>query len=165
VDDRQLANVMAELKQVPGARLFKERNGRAARPLTAEDLNQYLREASGEDITAKDFRTFHASARALEFLCATGPAGSAHARRRCLAAVARHVAGLLSNTASVARSSYIHPEVVDRFEDGSLDPALLRGKCRQGLDGAETALMRMLDAIEQAVKKNGARNGAPSRKP
>ena len=162
--DPQLAGVMAELKQVPGSRLFKERNGRSMRPITAEDLNEYLREASGEDITAKDFRTFQASARALELLCTNGPATSAQERRRCLAAVARQVAGLLSNTASVARSSYIHHEVLDRFEDGNLDARLLRPKWRHGLDAAETALMRLLDSIEQtAGKDDGARNGAPSK--
>ena len=160
--DPHLARVMAELKQVPGARLFKERNGRGTRPVTAEDLNEYLREVSGEDITAKDFRTFQASARALELLCAAGPASSARERRGCLAAVARQVGGLLNNTASVARSSYIHPAVLDRFGDGRLDAVLLRPKWRQGLSAAETALMRMLEGIEQA--SDGARrNGAPSK--
>lgn len=162
--DPDLARVMAELKQVRGERLFKERNGSGVRPITAEDLNEYLREASGEDITAKDFRTFRASARALELLCSSGPAASATERRRCLAAAARQVAGLLSNTASVARASYIHPQVIERFEDGQLDPALLRPKWRHGLDGAETALMRMIEEIERAARKaDGARNGAPSK--
>jgi len=155
--DAELARIMAELKQVPGARLFKERNGRGLRPITAEDLNEYLREASGEDITAKDFRTFRASARALELLCTAGPATTARARRRCLAAVARQIGGLLSNTPSVARSSYIHPEVIDRFEDGTLDAALLRPKWRHGLDAAETALMRMIEDVDKA---SGPGNGS-----
>jgi DNA topoisomerase I len=163
--DEQLARVLAELKQVRGPRLFKERNGRGMRPLTAEDLNEYLREASGEDITAKDFRTFLASARALELLCTTAPATTSRERRRCLAAVARQVGELLNNTPTVARSSYIHPEVLDRFEDGRLDPALLRPRRRQGLDAAESALMRLIEDVEQALEqKNGARrSGAPSK--
>jgi DNA topoisomerase I len=154
VVDRRLARVVAKLKEVPGARLFKERNGRGVRPLTAEDLNAYLREVSGQDITAKDFRTFQASARALELLCALGAADSARQRRRCIAAVAREVAFLLSNTAAVARSSYIHSTVLDRFEAGRLDPALLRPRWRHGLDGAETALMRMLDGIESSGRSD-----------
>jgi DNA topoisomerase I len=162
--DKQLARVLAKLKQVRGPRLFKERNGRGSRPLTAEDLNDYLREASGEDITAKDFRTFLASARALELLCSADPATTARERRRCLAGVSRQVGDVLNNTPTVARSSYIHPEVLERFEDGLLDPALLRPKRRQGLDAAESALMRLIENVEQALeKKNGARNGAPSR--
>ena len=158
ITDPRLARIMAELKQVPGARLFKERNGRAIRPVTAEDLNAYLREASGEDITAKDFRTFRASAAALELLCVAGPAATAHARRKCIAAVSRQIGNLLSNTPNVARSSYIHPVVLDRFEDGNLDVALLRPKWRQGLDAAETALMRMIEDVDRA---SGAANGGP----
>ena len=158
IADARLARIMAELKQVPGARLFKERDGRVIRPVTAEDLNAYLREVSGEDITAKDFRTFRASARALELLCVTGPTATAHARRKCIAAVSRQVGNLLSNTPSVARASYIHPLVLDRFEDGNLDVALLRPKWRHGLDAAETALMRMIEDVDRA---SGAANGKP----
>jgi DNA topoisomerase I len=166
--DEQLAHVLAELKKVRGPRLFKERNGDGLRPLTAEDLNEYLREASGEDITAKDFRTFLASARALELLCTADPATTARERRRCLAAVARQVGEMLNNTPTVARSSYIHPEVLERFEDGLLNRALLRPKRRKGLDAAESALMRLIENVEQALekerkRKSGARNGAPSR--
>jgi DNA topoisomerase I len=162
--DKQLARVLADLKKVRGPRLFKERNGHGLRPLTAEDLNEYLREASGEDITAKDFRTFLASARALELFCTADPATTARERRRCLAAVSRQVGDVLNNTATVARSSYIHPEVLERFEDGLLDPGLLRPKRRQGLDAAESALMRLIEDVEQALeKKNGARSGAPSK--
>jgi DNA topoisomerase I len=164
--DEQLARVLAELKKVRGPRLFKERNGHGLRSLTAEDLNEYLREASGEDISAKDFRTFLASARALELLCTTAPATTARERRRCLATVSKQVGDVLNNTPTVARSSYIHPEVLERFEDGLLDPALLRRKRRQGLDAAESALMRLIEDVEQALekkKKNGARrSGAPS---
>jgi DNA topoisomerase-1 len=160
--DSQLARIMAALKQVPGARLFKERHGRAIRPVTAEDLNEYLREVSGEDITAKDFRTFRASARALELLCVAGPTATAHARRKCIAAVSRQIGDLLSNTPSVARSSYIHPLVLDRFEDGNLDVALLRPKWRHGLDAAETALMRVIENVDKAseVANGRPRNGS-----
>lgn len=152
--DRDLARVMSHLKQVRGARLFKLREGPSTRPVTAEDLNDYLREASGEDITAKDFRTFRASARALEFLCASPPANP-YQRRKCLAGVARQVGDMLNNTASVARSSYIHPVVVDRFEDGRLDASLLRPKWRHGLDAAETGLMRVLEDSAWGARKKG----------
>ena len=163
--DEQLARVLSELKKVRGPRLFKERNGHGLRPLTAEDLNEYLREASGEDISAKDFRTFLASAKALELLCTTSPTTTQRERRRCLASVARQVGEVLNNTPTVARASYIHPEVLERFEDGLLDPALLRPKRRQTLNAAESALMRLIEDVEQALeKKNGARrSGAPSR--
>lgn len=121
---------------------------RSFQPITAEDLNDYLREVTGEDIAAKDFRTFHASTRAAEQLCGIGPARQSRERRRRIGEVARQVGELLHNTPAVARSSYIHSVVLDLYEQGKLHPDLLRPKWRQGLTAAETALMWILDQQE-----------------
>ena len=115
--------------------------------MTAEDLNAYLREATDADVTAKDFRTFRASAHALELLCGFPPS-SATARRKALAAVCREVSGLLDNTPAVCRSSYIHATVLDAFEEGSLAPGLTGSRPRNRLSRAETALMRFLESQE-----------------
>jgi DNA topoisomerase-1 len=148
VADPHLAKVIAELKGVRGPRLFKLQNGNSVRPITAEDINAYLREVSGEEFTAKDFRTFRASAMALELFCHIGPGRTARERRRRITEVARGVAELLQNTPTVARSSYIHPVVLDAYEEGGLDPKLLRPKWRQGMTAAETGLMRLLDRVK-----------------
>lgn len=145
VEDARLARRIGMLKEVPGARLFKEREGRATRPVTADDLNAYLREATGADVTAKDFRTFHASAQALELLCALPP-GSALERRKALSAVCREVSDLLDNTPAVCRSSYIHATILDAFEEEGLTAGLLGSRPRAGLTRAETALLRFLEA-------------------
>lgn len=148
VADARLARAIGRLLELRGTRLFKAPVERGFQPITAEDLNDYLREVTGEDITAKDFRTFHASARAVELLCGIGPARQSRERRRRIVEVARQVGELLHNTPAVARSSYIHPIVLDLYEESGLDPVLLRPKWRHGLTAAETALMRILDQQE-----------------
>lgn len=147
LDDAALARRIGMLKDVPGMRLFKERKGRETRLVTAEDLNAYLREAADADVSAKDFRTFRASARALELLCGLSPA-SATARRKALALVCREVSGLLDNTPAVCRSSYIHATILDAFETQDLASSLVGSRPRAGLTRAETALMRFLEAQE-----------------
>ncbi|MGN6187410.1 MAG: DNA topoisomerase IB [Conexibacter sp.] len=85
----------------------------------AEDVNAYLKEAAGGDFSAKDFRTWHATA-----LCAVAlavrvqDASSRTSRRRLVKAAIDEVATFLGNTPAVARGSYVDPRIVDRFEEG-----------------------------------------------
>jgi DNA topoisomerase IB len=73
-------------------------------------------------MTAKDFRTWHATVLAATELATLGPQRSATARRRAVAAVMRSVSELLGNTPTVARTSYVDPRVVDLYHDGVLAP-------------------------------------------
>ena len=99
--------------------LLVYRSGKRWHNVTAEDINDYLREISGDDYTAKDFRTWHATV-----LAAVGLAVSVHAaesptaRRRAIARVVKEVASYLGNTPAVARASYIDPRVIARYEKG-----------------------------------------------
>ncbi|MBX6357761.1 MAG: DNA topoisomerase IB [Micromonosporaceae bacterium] len=88
------------------------------RDVHSDDVNAYLREASGCEMTAKDFRTWHATVQAARMLAAVGPDGSATRRKRAVAQVMREVSGLLGNTPAVAKASYVDPRVVDLFHDG-----------------------------------------------
>jgi DNA topoisomerase-1 len=124
---------------------FRDDDNRRCR-LKAGDLNAYLREAAGKRVTAKDFRTFAASAKALAMLCQSETPESEGARKRLTAAVMRDTAEALVNTPAVTRSSYVHPLVVEAFTDERLDRAMLQGPVRSGLNQAETALMRFLEA-------------------
>ncbi|TCD15087.1 DNA topoisomerase IB [Oricola cellulosilytica] len=119
------------------------------RQLTASALNSYLRDAAGRAISAKDFRTFAATAYALDKL-ARCAAKTEKARDRTIANVSREVADMLRNTPAVAKSSYIHHDVLQEYKGGRLDPALVRGRRRQLLSRAETALMRFLEQRRQA---------------
>jgi DNA topoisomerase IB len=103
-------------------RLFAYRNGRSWRELRSDDLNAYLRELGGQDITAKDFRTWHATVLAAMLLAQHEHDGSVTRRRRAAAGVMRAVAEELGNTPAVARSSYVDPRVVDLFLNGTTIP-------------------------------------------
>lgn len=96
--------------------------------VTGEDLNAYLRARSGVDITAKDFRIWHATVLAAVALAVSDSVGgSTTARRRAVTRAVREVADYLGNTPSVCRSSYINPRVVELFEEGvTVAPALHR---------------------------------------
>jgi DNA topoisomerase IB len=127
VADPQVRAVLRSLCRARSAqeRLFAYRDGRLWRELRSDDINEYLREAAGCDITAKDFRTWHATVIAAAMLAnhaAAEPAGSATRRKRAVAQVMREVAEELGNTPAVARASYVDPRVVDRFHDGTAIP-------------------------------------------
>jgi DNA topoisomerase IB len=101
-------------------RLFGYWDGRQWRDVRADEINEYLRQAGGGEMTAKDFRTWHATVLAATRLAEVGPQRSATAGRRVVTAAMREVADLLGNTPAVARASYVDPRVVDLYHDGDL---------------------------------------------
>jgi DNA topoisomerase I len=150
VRDRALISRLRKLKKLGRKWLFSYREGRAKRRhLSARELNCYLQEVAGEPITAKDFRTFAACSRALAELAREKPPPSQTGKRRAVAATMRATSETLDNTPAVARLSYVHPSIVEAFEAGLLDPAVLRGPQRRGLSAEETALMRFLEKAQQ----------------
>ncbi len=125
--DRRLAAIVRRLQDLPGQELFNylDEDG-APHPVDSQDVNDYLREASGEDITAKDFRTWAATnlaALALDELEAFD--SNAAAKKNVVQAV-ESVAKLLGNTPAICRKCYIHPAIFDGYLDGSLLEALKR---------------------------------------
>ena len=122
--------------------LLAYRDGRRWRSLTPEIVNDYLRDASGLEATAKDFRTWHATVlAAAAFAEAPEPAASKTARKRAVAAVMREVAEYLGNTPALARSAYVDPRVVDAYEEGrTIQPATRRKY--DDLDQRQVALER-----------------------
>jgi len=87
--------------------------------LKADEVNEYLKEAAGGDFSAKDFRTWNATAlMAVELAVRAEQAGPSASRRRIVVAAVRAVAEFLGNTPAVARRSYVDPRVIDRFEGG-----------------------------------------------
>jgi DNA topoisomerase IB len=108
-----------------GPELFAYRGGPGGHDVTAADINDYLREVSGGDFTAKDFRTWNATVLAAVGLAVSAAAGTTEpeqraqaARRRAVVRVVQEVAGYLGNTPAVARAAYIDPRVIERYEDG-----------------------------------------------
>lgn len=120
VIDDDVKNVIAALKRRrSGTRLLAYRTGRDWHEVTAADINAYLHEIAGCEVTSKDFRTWHATVLAAIGLAVSESAGEADtAAKRAVARVTREVAGYLGNTPAVARASYIDGAVVNGYYDG-----------------------------------------------
>jgi DNA topoisomerase-1 len=143
VRDRRLATVIRAVRELPGQQLFKWRaeDGTLC-PLTSDDVNAYVREAMGEDFSAKDFRTWAGTVSAARALREMEVPTSATDAKRKITTCVKAVSGLLGNTPTVCRSSYVHPKVFEAFEAGRL-PELLPGPDAKAF---ETRLIRMLQA-------------------
>jgi DNA topoisomerase IB len=130
VADELVCSVVRSLKRRRAAAdcpdLLVYRSGKRWHNVTAGDINDYLRDVSGGDFTAKDFRTWHATVLAAVALAVSEPvAGSPSARKRAIARAVREVADYLGNTPAVARASYIDPRVITLYEKGvTIAPAL-----------------------------------------
>lgn len=124
LDDPDLATVLQQLKRGRShERLLSWRDAAGWHPLTAADINGYVRDLTGGDFTAKDFRTLTGTATAAHSLAVTGPKKSEAARARAVAQAARDTATVLGNTPAIAKRSYIDPRVVDRYRSGkTIDP-------------------------------------------
>ena len=127
VEDGEVCQVLKDLKRRRRGeqRLFAYWDPAAKRwrEIRADDVNAYLREISGEEMTAKDFRTWHGTVKAAEELAAVGPQPTKTARKKAVSKAMKGVAELLGNTPAVARSSYVDPRVVENFEKGrTVDP-------------------------------------------
>jgi DNA topoisomerase-1 len=144
--DPAAARCIASLRAIPGSRLFKLETERGYRDLTATDLNAYLADIAGCDISAKDFRTLRASSMALTGL-AMKPDGSKASRRRVLARLCRDISVRLCNTPAVVRKSYIHLPLLEAYERGD---ALNyeAGSTPRGCTQNERLLLSFLLALE-----------------
>jgi DNA topoisomerase-1 len=153
VNDWRLAQVVKQCRDLPGQELFQyvDADGRRQR-IGSGDINSYVKRITGEDFTSKDFRTWWASVLAVKALRELQPCRSkTHGEKNVVMAIDA-VAGLLGNTRSVCRKSYVHPGVVDCYVDGSLAKILERHsrsttKPAAGLRPDEVALLMVLKRL------------------
>ena len=144
IEDKRVAAVVRGLlrRDHDAEELLAFREGRQWRDVRSADVNDYLREVSGCQISAKDFRTWHATVLAALTLAGTA-ASSQSARKRAVSAAMREVSQYLGNTPTVARASYVDPRVVDLFHEGvTVDPPPEGGTHREQ---AERAVLGLLD--------------------
>jgi DNA topoisomerase I len=144
LSDPRLARTLRQLQDLPGQALFGylgEDDGER-HPVRSDDVNDYLRDASGAVMTVKDFRTWGASALCLRALDDLDPPASATAAKRSVTAAIHDVAAALGNTPAVCRASYVHPAIIESFAAGDLPRTTSR--CLRGLDRWESALLRFL---------------------
>ena len=152
--DRRLARIVRACQDLPGQRLFKyvDEEGQP-QAVTSGDVNAYLREAAGDDFSAKDFRTWAGTLSAARALTLQPPPDSAAAGKQSITLCVKAVAGLLGNTPAVCRSAYIHPAVIEAYETGDLGERFGRSPT-----AGEPALLRFLEArIAQMDKPARAR--------
>jgi DNA topoisomerase-1 len=116
------------------------------------DINEYIKEVTGGDFSAKDFRTWNATVLAAVGLAVSTRAASPTARKRAVSRAVKEVAHYLGNTPAVCRSSYVDPRVVDRYFAGATVAAALEAAAsNRPAGGAEAASMLTQGAIEEAV--------------
>jgi DNA topoisomerase I len=121
VIDPLVADVVARLKKRSGGgpELLAYKDGRRWVDVRSEDINEYLKATTGEDVSAKDFRTWGATVLAAMALAVSGEvAATKTGRKRAITRAVKEVAHYLGNTPAVARASYIDPRVFDRYRDG-----------------------------------------------
>ena len=122
VGDGEVCTVLRDLKRRRRGekRLFAYWAGKRWRPVDADEINSYLREISGHEMTAKDFRTWHGTVKAAEELAEIGPQPTRAKRKKAVSKAMKEVAEMLGNTPAVARNSYVDPRVVDLYQEGKV---------------------------------------------
>jgi DNA topoisomerase-1 len=141
--DRRLARIVRRCLDLPGYELFQYVEEGETRKVCATDVNLYLREISGADYTAKDFRTWGATVIATVLLTRYGPAASAAEGTRTVNRALRAAAHTLGNTLAVCRKSYVHPGVIDAYLGNTMPPRRLRSRAA-GLRAPERRTLVLL---------------------
>jgi DNA topoisomerase I len=149
--DRRLARLVKQCRDLPGQDLFQYvGDDGEPHPIDSAAVNEYIREISGQEFTAKDFRTWAGSLLAARQLHATHPIADEAGRKGIRVATIAAVAAQLGNTVAVCRKCYIHPSVLAAFDDRALFDRWIgestRTDAAAGLEPDEAALLRFLDA-------------------
>ena len=132
VTDRRIARIVQRCAELPGYELFQYVDDAGQRQaVQAEDVNAYLREAAGREVTAKDFRTWAGTMHAAAALRALGAAPTKKEAERNIKAAVDRTAALLGNTRSVCRKYYIHPALLEAYLEGSVLPPEQSGGWRE----------------------------------
>ena len=152
--NKKLAKIVKECRDIPGEELFQyyDANG-ARRDIESGQVNRYIKEVSGMDISAKDFRLWAGSLNMLRSLKSIGQGATASERKRNVHAALDQVSAKLGNTRTVCRKYYVHPGIVSLYEEKSLGRYLrkLNSKVKttdaSGLTHEEKVLMEILKGL------------------
>jgi DNA topoisomerase-1 len=166
VKDRRVAKIIRACQELPGQELLQYLDEeKQQQAVTSGDVNAYLREITGQNITAKDFRTWAGTVLAALSLGELGSCDStAQAKRNLRTAVGR-VAARLGNTPTICRKCYIHPEVINSYLDGTCVLAVKPASGDEGRDDLaglqpeEAAVLAMLRARLKQPANGGSRQG------
>jgi DNA topoisomerase I len=162
--DRRLAGIVRKLQDLPGQELFHyiDEDGEP-HPVSSQDVNQYLQEITGEEITAKDFRTWAATNLAAIALRELETFDTQAKAKKNVVQAVEAVSKMLGNTPAICRKCYIHPAIFDGYLDGSLAEALQRraeetlAKPGSGLTAEEAAVTAFLSRTLAERTEGGPR--------
>jgi DNA topoisomerase-1 len=148
IQDRRLARVVKQCRDLPGQTLFQYLDDDGVRQsIRSEDVNAYLKEITGQEFTAKDFRTWGGTVLALSALLEVGLCESEKEANRAVVQMVKQVSAELGNRPAICRKYYVHPMVIDTFVQGKLVD-VLAGAVEESRDEGEDATggLRKLEA-------------------
>ncbi|HJT89413.1 MAG TPA: hypothetical protein VJ732_16205 [Bryobacteraceae bacterium] len=163
----RLARIVRQCQELPGYELFEyvSEEGEVC-AIDSADVNQYIREVTGQDFTAKDFRTWAGSVLAIRELHAAGGARNEKEGKKTIVAAVKSVARELGNRPATCRKYYVHPAIFDAYSDGSLFSTMEQGQEQHtayaglGLRPEEYSLMVIVAAYQEkavrAIKERAA---------
>lgn len=144
-----------------GDRLLAYQERRRWSPLDAMSVNEYLRETTGAEITAKDFRTWHATVLAAVSLASSDEPGETKAsRKRAVRKAMVEVSEYLGNTPTIARSSYVDPRVIDLYEDGTT----IASAVRRSYDSPDERQLALERAVLRMLREDSASSERAARR-
>ena len=142
ITDTNLKRICKRCQDLPGQMLFQYVNGDGEpKPVTSSDVNDYIRDATGGEFTAKHFRTWGASVIFFDQLLKKD-----EEKRLSLKTALEPVAEALGNTPAISRKSYVHPKLLEAIKGDPRDPlaGLERPRGRTRLSSSEVALLEFL---------------------
>ena len=158
LNDRRLARIVKQCRDLPGYDLFQYVDEHGQRQsVGSEEVNAYLKEITGQDLTSKDFRTWAGTVLAAQLLCEFEACSSNAQVKRNIVAAVEMVARRLGNTKAVCRKCYIHPAVLDAYSDGSLLATIAdrARKVSRAVDRLTAHEARVLMLLERRSARNG----------
>jgi DNA topoisomerase-1 len=149
IHDRRLARIVRQVRDLPGQKLFQYLDeGGERQSISSEDVNDYLRATTGEDFSAKDFRTWGGTVLALSALLELGPCDTEKEASQAVVEAIKQVSSSLGNRPAICRKFYVHPLVIESYLEGSLAQDFADGGRPKGSDGDEG-----LQQLEEQVLK------------
>jgi DNA topoisomerase-1 len=160
LEDKRLARIVSHCSDLPGQELFQYLDDEQhVCDITSRDINDYIREISGDNFTAKDFRTWAGTAIAFEVLSVRLEFSSMTAAKRNVVAALDCVAERLGNTRAVCKKSYVHPGLLDAYMVGGFIRIETRGVRRAGLSAIEASVAQMFRRLAR-FERSGKRGSA-----
>ena len=144
IEGRKITRLIKECSQLPGYEVFQYRdNDGTVRPVYSSDVNTYLQEVSGESFTAKDFRTWGGTVTAIELFEKAKAEAEANPRKKLSTSLVKNVAERLGNTVAICQEYYIHPCILSKVIENSLD-----------LEKAKNAALKKYKELHPALDDN-----------